>query len=451
MKRDNGAVRESFQKKLLSLVLPITFGQLMVTVVSASDALMVGGIGQDLLSAVSLAGQITFVYNLFLAALTIGTSMFAAQYWGKEDRASVERVLAVALRASLPVSFLFFMAAVLFPEWLMRLFTTDASLIGYGAEYLRIVGVTYLMLGISQIYLCIMKNSGLAARSMLIGSVSAVLNIALNAVFIYGLFGAPRMEAAGAAMATAMAKAAELVWVLIVHGKEGRIKIRPGAMVRPDRRLRREFWHYTLPVLGNELVWGGGFTMYSVIMGHLGTDAVAANSIANVVKNLIASLAMGIGNGGAILVGNELGAGRLDTARLYGARLCRISVISGICSGLLLLPVSPAVMRAAALSPQAAEYLKWMLVMCTYYMVGKYINGTTISGIFCAGGDSRFGLLCDAVTLWCFTVPVGFLAAFVLKWPVPAVYFLINLDEIVKLPAVYRRYKKYIWLRDLTV
>lgn len=191
--------------------------------------------------------------------------------------------------------------------------------------------------------------------------------------------------------------------------------------------------------------------MYSVIMGHLGTDAVAANSIANVVKNLIASLAMGIGNGGAILVGNELGAGRLDTARLYGARLCRISVISGICSGLLLLPVSPAVMRAAALSPQAAEYLKWMLVMCTYYMVGKYINGTTISGIFCAGGDSRFGLLCDAVTLWCFTVPVGFLAAFVLKWPVPAVYFLINLDEIVKLPAVYRRYKKYIWLRDLTV
>ena len=139
MKRDNGAVRESFQKKLLSLVLPITFGQLMVTVVSASDALMVGGIGQDLLSAVSLAGQITFVYNLFLAALTIGTSMFAAQYWGKEDRASVERVLAVALRASLPVSFLFFMAAVLFPEWLMRLFTTDASLIGYGADNFRVL------------------------------------------------------------------------------------------------------------------------------------------------------------------------------------------------------------------------------------------------------------------------------------------------------------------------
>ena len=186
-------------------------------------------------------------------------------------------------------------------------------------------------------------------------------------------------------------------------------------------------------------------------MGHLGTDAVAANSIANIVKNIIASLAMGIGNGGAIIVGNELGAGRLEQARLYGGRLCRISILSGICSGIFLLLISPLVLAATDLSPEAAEYLKWMLVMCSYYMVGKYVNGTTIAGIFCAGGDSRFGFLCDTVTLWCFTVPAGFLAAFVFRLPVLAVYFIINLDEIVKLPAVYRRYKKYAWLKDLTV
>lgn len=442
---------KNFRKKLLALVLPITFQQLMLAVVSASDALMVGVIGQDLLSAVSLASQVTFVYNLFLAALTIGTSMFAAQYWGKGDTNAIERILGIVLRTSMLVSAVFFAGTMFTPELLMRIFTEDPVLTVYGTDYLRIVSVTYLMCGISQIYLCIMKNSGLAAKSMVISSTAAGLNIILNAVLIYGLFGAPRMEAAGAAAATALSRVAELAWVLPELRKKGRIKIRLRYILHPDQPMRKEFWHYTFPVLGNELVWGGGFTMYSVIMGHLGTDAVAANSIANIVKNLIASLAMGIGNGGAIIVGNELGAGKLEKAKLYGGKLCRIAVISGICSGIFLLAVSPAVLLVSDLSPTAEEYLKWMLVMCSYYMIGKYVNGTTISGIFCAGGDSRFGFLCDTITLWCFTVPAGFITAFVLKMPALFVYFIINLDEIVKLPAVYRRYKKYRWLKDLTI
>lgn len=442
---------KNFRKKLLALVLPITFQQLMLAVVSASDALMVGVIGQDLLSAVSLASQVTFVYNLFLAALTIGTSMFAAQYWGKGDKNAIERILGIVLRTSMLVSAVFFAGTMFTPELLMRIFTEDPVLTVYGTDYLRIVSVTYLMCGISQIYLCIMKNSGLAAKSMVISSTAAGLNIILNAVLIYGLFGAPRMEAAGAAAATALSRVAELAWVLLELRKKGRIKIRLCYILHPDQPMRKEFWHYTFPVLGNELVWGGGFTMYSVIMGHLGTDAVAANSIANIVKNLIASLAMGIGNGGAIIVGNELGAGKLEKAKLYGGKLCRIAVISGICSGIFLLAVSPAVLTVSDLSPTAEEYLKWMLVMCSYYMIGKYVNGTTISGIFCAGGDSRFGFLCDTITLWCFTVPAGFITAFVLKMPVLFVYFIINLDEIVKLPTVYRRYKKYRWLKDLTI
>lgn len=443
--------RREFRRKLTSLILPITFQQFMLAVVSASDALMVGVIGQDLLSAVSLASQITFVYNLFLMAMTIGTSMFAAQYWGKGDKDAVERILGIVLRSSMSVSFVFFFAATFLPGLLMRIFTTDPQLIHYGVQYLQIVGVTYLLCGISQVYLCIMKNSGLASMSMLISSAAALLNIILNAVLIYGLFGAPRMEAGGAAAATAIARGAELLWVLAELTKKGRIKIRFAYIRRPDQGLRKDFWHYTLPVLGNELVWGGGFTMYSVIMGHLGTDAVAANSIANIAKNLIASLAGGIGNGGSIMVGNELGAGRLETAKAYGRKLCHIAVVSGILSGIFLLLLSPLVLEITDLSPQAEEYLRWMLAMCAVYMVGKYVNGTTVAGIFCAGGDSRFGFLCDAVTLWCFTVPVGLLAAFVFKWPVLAVYFIVNSDEIVKLPAVYRHYRKYKWLKDLTV
>lgn len=151
------------------------------------------------------------------------------------------------------------------------------------------------------------------------------------------------------------------------------------------------------------------------------------------------------------MVGNELGAGRLDKAKEYGGRLCRLSILCGVASGIVLLALSPLILAVTDLSVTANAYLKWMLVMCSCYMVGKSVNGTTIGGIFCAGGDSKFGFLCDTVTMWCITVPLGLLTAFVLKLPVLAVYFIVNLDEIVKLPAVYRHYKKYKWVKDLTV
>lgn len=439
-----------FYKKLLSLVLPIAFQQFMTALVSASDAVMLGAASQNLLSAASLAGQVTFVYNLFLAAMTIGTGIFAAQYYGKGDMVSVGKILAIVLKISTGVSFVFFASALLIPRFLMRIFTSDSALIDAGISYLQIVSVTYLMCGISQIYLCVMKNCGRAFQSMVISSAAVVLNIVLNAIFIFGLAGIPAFGIAGAAIATAISRAVELVWVLCEMRKQGRVTISWTNLRHTDKILKKEFWKYTFPVLGNELAWGCGFAMYSVIMGRLGTDAVAANSIANIAKNLIACFCLGIGSGGGIMVGNELGAGNLERAKNYGRKLCIMSIVSGAISGLLLLAAIPAILYISNLSVQSSYYLKWMLAMCSYYMVGKSINSTTIAGIFCAGGDSRFGFVCDTITLWCVTVPMGFIAAFVLNMPVLSVYFIMTLDEIVKLPAVYRHYKKYHWVKDLT-
>lgn len=447
----NKSLDQQFMKKLAALVFPIAFQQFMLALVSASDAIMLGMLDQGYLSAVSLAGQVQFVFNLFLAAMTIGASMLAAQYWGKGDKESVEKIFAVVLRISFLVSLVFFTGAVFLPEQVMRIFTSEEALIAGGAGYLRVVGPSYILCGVSQIYLCIMKNSGYAAKSSVISSSAVILNIVLNAVLIFGLWNAPRLEIAGAALATVTARAAELVWVILDSAKDGRIKARVSYLLHPDKILRRDFWKYTTPVLGNEIVWGCGFTMYSVIMGHLGSDAVAANSIANIAKNLISCFCLGLGSGAGIIVGNELGAGRLEKAKEYGRRLCRLSVAGGAVSGMILLAASPVILAFANLSEQAGGYLQAMLVMCSYYLIGKSVNGTTIAGIFCAGGDSRFGFWCDTVTMWCITVPLGFIAAFWLKLPVTAVYFIVNLDEIVKLPAVYRNYKKYRWVKDLTV
>ena len=431
--------------------MPIAFQQFMLALVSASDALMLGMISQNSLSAVSLAGQVTFIHSLLLEAITIGLSLLAAQYWGKGDIPAVERIFAYVMKITVLISLLFTLSALLVPGLLMKIFTNDPVLIRGGSVYLRVIAVSYLLTGISQMYLCILKNSGRAGKSSMISATSVIINIFINAVLIYGLFGIPRMEIAGAALATVTARVIEVVWCVCETSRKDQVKLRAKYLLRNDIILRRDFWKYTTPVICNEIVWGTGFSMYSVIMGHLGTDAVAANSIANIVKNLAACFCMGLGNGGGIMVGNELGAGKPDTAREYGGRLCRLAVASGIVSGLILLACSPLILRVANLSTVSREYLQGMLLICAYYMIGRSVNGVTISGIFCAGGDSRFGLYCDCITMWCIIVPLGLIAAFILKLPVLAVYFVVSLDEFVKIPAVYRNYKKYRWVRDLTV
>ncbi len=441
---------KDFNKKLISLVIPIALQQLMLAVVSASDAIMLNLISQDKMSAVSLATQITFVENLFLMAMTIGLSMLAAQYWGKGDKGAVERIFAYVMKITVAVAFVFFIAALFFPRLLMRLLTNESVLIDGGAEYLRLVAPSYLLTGISQICLCTLKNTGRAKKASLISSVCMVGDMLMNLVLIVGLFGFPRLEIAGAALSTSVARGFEVLWCMTQVLKKDGVRLSLKNIRHTDKSLRRDFWKYTAPVLGNEIVWGVGFTMFSVIMGHLGTDAVAANSIANIVKNLVCCLCLGLGSGGGIMVGNELGAGELERAKAYGSRLCVISVLSGVLSGLVLLSFSPLVLYLSNLSPDATEYLKWMLVICSYYMIGKSVNSTTIAGIFCAGGDSKFGFACDAVVMWCIIVPLGLASAFLWRLPVIAVYFILNLDELIKLPAVYINYKKYKWVKDLT-
>lgn len=447
------AKEETFRRKMFSLVLPMAFQNLMSALVSASDSLMLGFLSQDALSAISLANQVVFVLNLFIGSFTMGESVLAAQYWGKKDTASVEKVLAIIMRFSVAVTLVFFFGALLVPGLLMRIFTTDQNLIKLGIPYLRIVSWSYLFSGISQVYLCIMKNSGRTLRSTVYGSTAVVLNVILNAILIYGLIGFPAMGIAGAALATTIARGVELMLVVIENIRPGVVKLRMPMLFQKGGILQKDAIRYTSPLMANMLVWGCGVTMTSVIMGHLGTDATAANALAAIVKNILLCVCSGIGTGGSILVGNELGSGNLERAKAYGGKLCRAALFSGAIAGVILLCAIPLVLLVAGGSLSAASqgYLKGMLCICAYYLIGKSINSTVVGGIFCAGGDTKFGFFCDTITMWAIIVPLGLLAAFVLKLPVLVVYFILNLDEFVKLPAVYRHYKKYKWLKDLTV
>ena len=438
----------TLKKKMMRLVFPIAFQQFMLALVGASDAVMLGKLSQNSMSAVSLASQVTFIFNLFMTAFVIGENMFIAQYYGKKDDTGISKVFSLVLYISGIVAILFLLGTVFFSEGIMHFLTNEPELIMMGSEYLRCVGVSYLLSAISQVYLTFMKNCNAVNLSTTISSMTVVLNIILNAVFIFGLFGVPVMGILGAALATVLATAVQMVWCIgYVMIKMKRLKIH---QLKRDRDLTKKFWEKVAPVLLNELIWGGGFTMYSVIMGHLGTDVVAANSIANISKNLVVCLCLGLGSAGSIIIGNELGADCFEEAKKAGRTLTKLSIICGALSGLFLLALSPVIVELAGITTTAKEYLRGMLFMCSFYLVGKSVNSMTIGGIFPAGGDSKFGLLCDTVTLWCITVPIGCLCAFVLKLPVLGVYFVLNLDEIVKLPVVYRHYRKYGWLKNIT-
>lgn len=438
-------------KKLLVLVLPMALQNLMASLVSASDALMLGFLNQSSLSAVSLAGQMQFVLSLFLGAFTIGESVLAAQYWGKGEKHRLEEILGIVLRFSILVSFLFTVAALCAPDLLMRIFTNDEELIRLGASYLRITSFSYFFMGISQIYLCIMKNTGRALLSTLYSSSSVILNIIINAILIFGLLGFPKLGIAGAAIATSISRGVELALILSENVRQKEIRIRMKHILRPPSWLQKDYIHYTWPSLANQVIWGCGFTMTSVIMGHLGTDAVAANSIAQIAKNLAACLCLGIGTGAGIIIGNELGQGNLAQAKKTGNKLCIISLITGASSCVILFACIPVIQGfAGTLSPQAQDYLRFMLFVCSYYLIGKSFSATVIGGIFSAGGDTRFGLICDTINMWAIIVPVGCIAAFVLHLPVPVVYFLLNLDEFTKMPLEIWYYRKYRWVKNIT-
>lgn len=439
-----------FRNKILKLAMPITAQQFMLALVSACDAFMLGGLNQNSLSAVSLASQITFVFNLILAALTIGENMFVAQYYGKKNFDGLRKSAGLVLRYVLIISVLFLIATLFIPETLMRLFTNDTTLIDYGIKYLKLIGLSYMFSGVLQVLQGILKNCGYAGKCTMISAVVVCVNIVLNAVLIYGYFGFPRMEIAGAALATVIANGLGLFITIYILQSKKELWLGAADIKNREANITRKFWKHVYPVLFNELAWGGGFTMYSVILGHLGSDVVAANSIANITKNLFICGCTGFGYGGSIIVGNLLGKGNLSEARENGNILCRISVFMGLLTAGVILLVTPVILHFTNLTDTATGYLRNMLFISSYYVIGKSINSMTIGGIFPAGGDTKFGFICDVVTMWCFAVPLGCIAAFGFKLPVMMVYFVLNLDELVKLPAVFKHYKQYKWLKNLT-
>ncbi len=446
----NPSEKQEFYRELLTLAIPIGLQSLLTALIGATDALMLGRLSQDAVSAVSLANQIIFIMNLFIGAVVGGGGVLIAQYWGKKDRQMVKNLFCMILKWSLGISLVFFALAMLLPGQLMRIYTPDRNLIAIGASYLRAVSTSYLFTGAAQCYYLKMKVEGKASKSVIISVVTLIADVVLDIFLIYGLAGIPKLGANGSAYSTVAVELIAIVWCIAESLRGDSIHPDAAGLKWYSASITKEWLKIALPTLGSALAWGLSITMHSLIMGHLGSDATAAASISSVLLELVTCVCKGISAGAGIILGKLLGQSLFDRAKIYGRKLCHMSFWVGGIHMLLLCILAPIVTSFFVLTETASGYLVAMLLFTGLYVFAYSINTIVVCGIFPAGGDARYDAVSVFVATWCISIPLALLGTFVFDLPVMTVYIVMCMDEIVKVPFVYPRYKKYLWLKNLT-
>lgn len=443
--------RRSFYKTVFLLVLPMALQNLINVAITSADVLMLGSVGEIVLSASSLAGQVQFVMTLIFFGLTSGAAVLTAQYWGKGDTKTIESVIGIAMRISILVAFLFTVVVELFPSQVMSIFTSEQPVIDEGVKYLQIVAISYLFTSVTMVYLNIMRSVEKVVISTVVYLCSLICNILINSVLIFGLLGFPKLGIQGAAIGTVIARALELVITLTYsRRKSNPVRLHFKSLFVHNKLLFHDFLQFSIPVTLNELMWGLGVSMNSVIIGHMGSSVVAANSVAQVTRQLATVVAFGIANATAILIGKAIGANLYEKARLYAKRFIRLTLLFGAVGAVVVLGVAPIVLALMNLSAEAQEYLVIMMGVMSYFVFAQAFNTTAIVGVFRAGGDTKFGLFLDVATMWGGSILMGALCAFAFHWSVPFVYIVLMSDEIIKLPFTVWRYKSEKWLRNVT-
>lgn len=439
-----------FYKQLAALVIPIAIQNFITSAVGSADVLMLGYVGQSALSAVSLANQYQFILSGVFFGIASGITMLCSQYWGKKDVKSIQAVMGIAFKIAFVLCLTVACACIFTPKLMMQIYTDDEELIGIGIGYLRITGISYVLMSLSQVYLSTLRSIERAKTSTIISSTALGLNISLNAIFIFGLMGVPKLGVTGVALATTISRIVECVLCIVDWIFNKYIRFEFGIFFGSHKALFKDYLKYSIPALGNDISWTLAFSTYSIIMGHMNADMVAASSVATTVRDLCTVLCFGMAAGGSVLLGIEIGEGRIDDVKRDAKRLCFTTLACGVLTGGVILMIKPLVFYCFNLTDRAYDYLNIMLWISSYYVIGQSINTVTIAGIFRAGGDSKFGLICDTITMWVVSVPLGFISAFVLKLPPMWVYFILCLDEFWKEPVVYLRYKSFKWIKDIT-
>ena len=444
-------MKDHFYKRVLILVLPMALQNLINVGVSATDVIMLGRVGEKVLSGCSMGGQIFWILSLFLFGSTSGASVLIAQYWGKKNLEAIEKIMGIVVLLTTSMGILFMVTALLIPEKLMQLFTNDMEIIEQAVLYIRIVAFTYPLSAFTMAYLNMLKSIERVTISTIIYGSSLLINICVNAILIFGLLGFKAMGIQGAAIGTLIARLVELcILLLYVNRFKPEVKVKWVYVVHTDRVLWKDFLYFASPVILNEVLWGAGYSANTAIVGRLGSGVVAANSVVQVTRQLSMVVGFGIAAATAIMIGKAIGEGRKDIAEEYGRKFTMLGLLCGIGGAAVILLLRPVILWGMGFEGETARYLNLFLCMMSAYVIGQSINSTWVVGIFRSGGDTRFGMILDMTTMWFGSILFSAMAAFIFHLPVPVIYAILLSDEFIKIPFCLWRYRKKVWLRDVT-
>lgn len=444
--------RKQFLLYALKLAFPIMIQNLISTLVNSADTIMLGYVSQTAMAASSLANQYTFVLFCFYYGLGIGTSVLCAQYFGKGDKQTVERIIGLAARVAILISLLFFVFSFFAPEAIMKIFSDSPQTIKEGAAYLKVLSFSFVFMGFSQVFVSALRSVGKIVFPSALYVVSLLVNVLMNAAFIFGLFGLPRLGVVGVALGTVSARAVEVILCFAYSAAGKDIKFRLKNLFRRSGVLFKDFLKISAPSVVNDLMWGMAATTCTAILGHIGDDMVAANAVAVMVVNMGAIVCRGFSNATTIIVSQTLGENRMEDTKVYAKRILWLTVIVSLLGCCVILAIRPFMVQfyRDKLTETAIYYLGIIMIMTTWRLVGEGINTCLICGCFRGGGDAKFGMVVDTVFMWGVAVPLMAIAAYVLKLPPVWVYFVMTLDEFEKMPVVFAHYFKFKWMKNIT-
>ncbi|MBQ8752282.1 MAG: MATE family efflux transporter [Clostridia bacterium] len=445
-----------FYKRILRIALPIALQNLITFATNMMDSVMISAADETgiLFKAASLANQPFFILSMICFGLSGGAIVLSSQYWGRDDRESIKDIFAMILKVAAAVSFLWGALVVLIPEQIMQLYTADPATIAAAADYLRILGFAYLAFGISNTLLCMLRSIETVRIAVVVNSLSFVTNVFLNWVLIFGNLGAPAMGIQGAALATLIARLLEFVIAVVyLFVFDRKLKFRLRDLLRFNGTLAKDLLRHGTPVLFNELFWSLGITLQSAILGHIeyaAGDPVGAHNIANNVQQLSTIVIFGIGNAAAVMVGTAMGEGDRKLAKSQADTLTLMSLLVGVvAAGIILLLRNPvlAIYEAPAETEALAYELLTVIAFITFFVS---LSAFSIVGVLRGGGDTRFCLIAEMVTLWGVATPLAFVAAMVLQLPVPLVLLGMKIDEPIKAVVCWIRLRGDKWMKALT-
>ena len=440
-----------FYRLLFSIALPIVVQNLITFMVSMVDTLMVGALGEIQLSAVSIANNLFFVLTILMFGLAGGSNIMISQYWGKGNVKTIHKILAIMYRVCLLITGIFIFIALFLPKYFMGIFTTDKAVIDFGASYLRIVCIGYLFYSITNCTIMMLRSVKTVSISIIVYTASLVVNSILNWILIFGNLGAPELGIRGAAIATVCARITEFSIVLVfMFIYERKIGLKLEHLLKLDKEILKDYVGLCTPVLCNELLWAIGASMISVIVGRMGTEVVAANSINGVAHQFVTVFIFGMSNATAVIIGNTIGEGKKEKAKEYAYSIGIFSVVMGCISGLMILLIKPFVVNFYNVSYSTKLIAMEIMTVTSGIIVFQSLASNFMMGVLRGGGDAKFVLINDLIFMWLVAIPGGFFVAFFLELPVALVFLVIKCDEILKsLTSVYRVISGK-WVNDVT-